>query len=242
MARIFDPFFSTKQNVVGSGTGLGLAMVYGIVRQTEGFIKVDSEVGQGTTFSIYLPRLENNEAEKGGETEQEVVTAKDGTPILTVQEKRPTPVTINQKIIFGLNVSNTIDRSHTPGSKTAENTRILFVEDEDSVRTFGVRALKKKGYDVTGCNSAENALDHVAADDKFDLLVTDMVMPGMSGAQLTKVIKEKIPSIRVILASGYSEEIVRQELDNFDDFDFITKPYSLGDLTAKVFDALNKKA
>ncbi len=242
MARIFDPFFSTKQNVVGSGTGLGLAMVYGIVRQTEGFIKVDSEVGRGTVFSIYLPRLENNEAEKTGEAEQEVVTAKDGTPILTVQEKRPTPVTINQKIIFGLNVSNAIDRSHTPGSKTAESTRILFVEDEDSVRTFGVRALKKKGYDVVGCNSAENALDHVAADDKFDLLVTDMVMPGMSGAQLTKIIKEKIPSIRVILASGYSEEIVRQELDNFDDFDFITKPYSLGDLTAKVFDVLNKTA
>lgn len=242
MARIFDPFFSTKQNVVGSGTGLGLAMVYGIVRQTEGFIKVDSEVGRGTTFSIYLPRLENNEPEKNAEAEQEVVTSKDGTPILTVQEKRQAPVTINQKIIFGLNVSNAIDRSHTPGSKTAENTRILFVEDEDSVRTFGVRALKKKGYDVVGCNSAENALDHIVADSKFDLLITDMVMPGMSGAQLTKIIKEKIPEIRVILASGYSEEIVRQELDNFDDFDFITKPYSLGDLTAKVFDVLNKTA
>ncbi len=66
-------------------------------------------------------------------------------------------------------------------------------------------------------------------------------MPGMSGAELTKAIKNRLPDIKVILASGYSEEIVRQELDNFDDFDFITKPYSLGDLTAKVFDVLNRR-
>ena len=240
MNRIFDPFFSTKQNVVGSGTGLGLAMVYGIVRQTEGFIKVDSEVGRGTTFSIHLPRFESDTEE--GETldSKEVVTGKDGTPIITVQEKIAAPVTINQKILLGLNVSNAIDRSHTPTSKEAENTRILFVEDEDSVRTFGVRALKKKGYEVVGCNSAENALDYMEKDPNFNMLITDMVMPGMTGAQLTKIIKDKLPEIKVILASGYSEEIVRQELDNFDDFDFITKPYSLGDLTAKVFDVLNK--
>lgn len=215
-------------------------MVYGIVRQTEGFIKVDSEVGRGTTFSIHLPRFESDAEE--GETldSKEVVTGKDGTPIITVQEKIAAPVTINQKILLGLNVSNAIDRSHTPTSKEAENTRILFVEDEDSVRTFGVRALKKKGYEVVGCNSAENALDYMEKDPNFNMLITDMVMPGMTGAQLTKIIKDKLPEIKVILASGYSEEIVRQELDNFDDFDFITKPYSLGDLTAKVFDVLNK--
>lgn len=240
MNRIFDPFFSTKQNVVGSGTGLGLAMVYGIVRQTEGFIKVSSEIGQGTTFSIYLPRFETNADEEQSPDSKEVVTRKDGTPILTVQEKITTPVTINQKILLGLNVSNAIDRSHTPSSIEAENTKILFVEDEDSVRTFGVRALKKKGYTVIGCNSAENALDYIDKDPDFNMLITDMVMPGMTGAQLTKIIKERLPQIKVILASGYSEEIVRQELDNFDDFDFITKPYSLGDLTAKVFDVLNK--
>ena len=237
MSRIFDPFFSTKENVVGSGTGLGLAMVYGIVRQTEGFIRVESAVGRGTTFSIYLPRFENGseaEEEDGG---REVVTGQDGTPILRVREKIAAPLNVNQKIIVGLNVSNAIDRTHTAPAKTA---RILFVEDEDSVRTFGIRALQKKGYDVVGCSSAENALEFVEKDDKFDLLLTDMVMPGMSGAELTKAIKGRLPGIRVILASGYSEEIVRQELDNFDDFDFITKPYSLGDLTAKVFDVLNR--
>lgn len=88
-------------------------MVYGIVRQTEGFIKVDSEVGRGTTFSIHLPRFESDAEE--GETldSKEVVTGKDGTPIITVQEKIAAPVTINQKILLGLNVSNAIDRSHT---------------------------------------------------------------------------------------------------------------------------------
>lgn len=237
MSRIFDPFFSTKENVVGSGTGLGLAMVYGIVRQTEGFIRVNSTVGRGTIFSIYLPRFENGSEPEEDEGSKEIVTGQDGTPILRVREKIAAPLNINQKIIVGLNVSNAIDRTHTAPAKTA---RILFVEDEDSVRTFGIRALQKKGYDVVGCSSAENALEYLDKDDRFDLLLTDMVMPGMSGAELTKTIKERLPGIRVILASGYSEEIVRQELDNFEDFDFITKPYSLGDLTAKVFDVLNR--
>lgn len=236
LTRIFDPFFSTKQNVVGSGTGLGLAMVYGIVRQTEGFIKVNSQLNVGTTFSIYLPRFDSPEEEESVDNRKEIITSKNGTPVLTVQEKVQAPMALNQKLIVGLNLSNAIDRNHASSN---ELTRIIFVEDEDSVRTFGLRALKKKGYDVIGCNSAENALDYLEKDSKFDLLITDMVMPGLSGAQLTKLVKEKIPEIKVILASGYSEEIVRQELDNFDDFDFITKPYSLGDLTAKVFDVLN---
>lgn len=235
MNRIFDPFFSTKENIVGSGTGLGLAMVYGIVRQTEGYITVNSTVGVGTTFSIHLPRFEEKPEEEN-ENNREVVTNQAGQTILRVREKINAPLNINQKIIMGLNVSNAIDRSHAASSKNNRQIRILFVEDEDSVRSFAVRALKKKGYDVIGCNSGENALDQLEKDDKFDLLITDMVMPGISGAELTKIIKERLQNIKVILASGYSEEIVRQELDNFDDFDFITKPYSLGDLTAKVFD------
>ena len=241
LTRIFEPFFSTKQNVVGSGTGLGLAMVYGIVQQTKGFIKVDSTVGVGTTFSIYLPRIDSDAEETENENAaQEVVKSKDGTPILTVQEKIQAPISMNEKLIFGLNVSSNIDRKETNG-KEAENVRILFVEDEDSVRTFAIRALKKKGYDVIGCNSAENALEQLEQDTNFDLLITDMVMPGKTGAELAAIVKEKIPEIKVILASGYSEEIAKRELSESENFEFMSKPFSLGDLTAKVFDVLNKK-
>ncbi len=239
LTRIFEPFFSTKQNVVGSGTGLGLAMVYGIVQQTKGFIKVESTIDVGTTFSIYLPRIDSDTEEEENNQTQEVITSKDGTPILTVQEKVQTPVSINEKLIFGLNVSSTIDRKESYG-KEAEEIRILFVEDEDSVRTFAIRALKKKGYDVVGCNSAENALEQLEEDNNFDLLITDMVMPGKSGAELAAIVKEKIPGIKVILASGYSEEIAKRELSEQENFEFMAKPFSLGDLTAKVFDVLNK--
>ena len=237
ISRIFDPFFSTKENIVGSGTGLGLAMVYGIVRQTEGFIKVNSILGKGTTFSIYLPRFENFEEQSISLSTPEVITGYNGSPVLKVQETITPPLNINQKIIVGLNVSNAIDRTQTVNNKSS---RILFVEDEDAVRSFGIRALQKKGYEVIGCNSAENALDYVSQNSEIDLLLTDMVMPGMSGAELTKTLKQKLPNLKVILASGYSEEIVRQQLPDFDNFDFITKPYSLGDLTAKVFDVLNR--
>ncbi len=239
--RIFEPFFSTKQNVVGSGTGLGLAMVYGIVRQTEGFIKVESIINKGTTFSIHLPRFESNiEQENKLLPPQREALTKDGTPILKVQEKISSPVSLNEKMIFGLNLS-TIDRREYTAAKEASATRILFVEDEDSVRTFGVRALKKKGYDVTGCNSAENALECLEGNTNFDLLITDMVMPGKSGAELANEISNRIPGIKIILASGYSEEITKRELSNSENFEFMAKPYSLGDLTAKVFDVLNKE-
>lgn len=241
--RIFEPFFSTKQNVVGSGTGLGLAMVYGIVRQTEGFIKVESIIGKGTTFSVHLPRFENNTEEENinQPTTKEVITARDGSPILTVQEKNNSPININQKLIFGLNVS-AIDRSNiSTSADNGRDIRILFVEDEDSVRTFAVRALKKKGYDVIGCNSAENALEKLETDTNFNLLITDMVMPGMSGAELAGIVHQKIPDIKIILASGYSEEIARRELASSQEFEFMAKPFSLGDLTQKVFNVLNKK-
>lgn len=241
LSRIFEPFFSTKQNVVGSGTGLGLAMVYGIVRQTEGFIRVDSKVGEGTSFLIHLPRFEHNTetAETQDAVRRPEVTAADGSPVMTVKEQNRTSLPVNQKFIFGLNVA-AIDKSPDSGSKMA-GIRILFVEDEDSVRSFAVRALKKKGYEVTGCNSAENALEHLETERDFQLLVTDMVMPGLNGIELARRVKEMIPDIKIILASGYSEEIARNELSAADHFEFMAKPFSLGDLTKKIFDVLNKE-
>lgn len=231
LSRIFEPFFSTKQNVVGSGTGLGLAMVYGIVRQTEGFIKVDSTVGKGTTFSIHLPRFET----AGDEAETMTIPRESTrTPVLTSVSSANQP----PKIIFGLNVS-ALDHGREQ-VRNPQEIKILFVEDEDSVRAFGIRVLKKKGFIVTACNSAENALECLEKGDKFDLLITDMVMPGLSGAELAKEIKKRLPNIKIILASGYSEEIARRELAGSEDFEFISKPYSLGDLIQKVFDILNR--
>lgn len=241
LTRIFEPFFSTKQNVVGSGTGLGLAMVYGIVRQTEGFIKVESLLGFGTTFSIHLPRFDTSieEEESNHLPTNDIIKAKDGSAVLTVQEKITSPIAVNQKLIFGLNVS-AIDRGLS-NEQDLSSIRILFVEDEDSVRAFGVRALKKKGFEVVACNSAENALEQLENDKDFGLLITDMVMPGINGAELASRVREQIPEIKIILASGYSEEIARCELAGSQDFEFMAKPFSLGDLTKKVFDVLNSK-
>ena len=240
LTRIFEPFFSTKQNVVGSGTGLGLAMVYGIVQQTGGFIKVNSKVGEGTTFLIYLPRFDNNpelDKQKENSALPEVTTA-DGSPVMTVKEQPRAATPINQKFIFGLNVS-AIDRS-LDQNKRPTGIRILFVEDEDSVRSFATRALEKKGYNVVGCNSAENALEQLEKEKDFQLLVTDMVMPGMNGIELADKVKKMIPDIKIILASGYSEEIARNEISSQSNFEFMAKPFSLGDLTQKIFDILNK--
>lgn len=224
--RIFEPFFSTKKNIVGSGTGLGLAMVYGIVRQTEGFIKVKSTVGQGTVFSIHLPRFATSDNEPAV-----VQTENNQIPVLTSSAAEA------PKIIFGLNVS-ALDHNRNTDINPQE-VKILFVEDEDSVRAFGFRALKRKGFEVTPCNCAENALDLLNKGEKFNLMITDMVMPGMSGADLAKEVKKMYPDIKIILASGYSEEIARRELNGSEEFEFIAKPYSLGDLTKKVFELLN---
>ncbi len=226
--RIFEPFFSTKENVVGSGTGLGLATVYGIIRQTEGFIKVDSTVGVGTTFSIYLPRFEKTD----DDIEQVKEKPLEQTPMLTSGVD-----TKSQKVILGMNVLK-IDRAYKPISNP-QDINILFVEDEDSVRAFGVRALKKKGYNVVACNCAESAIEFLDKSEQIDLLITDMVMPGLSGAELAKIVKNKISAVKIILASGYSEEIARKELSGDENFEFIAKPYSLGDLTQKVSDILN---
>ena len=87
--------------------------------------------------------------------------------------------------------------------------------------------MQKKGYEVIGCNSAENALEQLENDKDFDLLITDMVMPGMSGAELASIVREKIPGIKILLASGYSEEIARRELASSQDFEFMAKPFSL---------------
>ncbi len=237
MSRIFEPFFSTKQNVVGSGTGLGLATVYGIVRQMEGFIKVKSTVNVGTTFSIYLPAYheEANTVKEKNEFAHRTLNDKRGKAVLTPSAIK-TPRINSDKVILGLSLSAADDLNQTP--ENIENTRILFVDDENSVRTFALRALRKKGYDVVGCSSAENALETLETDKNFQLMITDMVMPGQNGIELAKQVLEMLPDIKIILASGYSEDILKGEFADIENMSFIPKPFSLSDLTKKVYEVI----
>ncbi|PKR55961.1 hybrid sensor histidine kinase/response regulator [Thalassospira marina] len=198
LTRIFEPFFSTKQR--GEGTGLGLSTVYGIVKQTGGFISVDSEMGVGTTFTIYLPRYE--------------ITAEELAASQAVAEE-------------------------TPSRDLTGSGAILLVEDEDAVRTFGARALRGKGYDVLEASNGENALEVLEKTDKtIDLVISDVVMPGMDGPTLIRQLREERPDLKVIFISGYAEDTYRDELDEENGVHFLPKPFSLKDLATKVKEVL----
>jgi two-component system, cell cycle sensor histidine kinase and response regulator CckA len=192
--RIFEPFFTTKE--VGSGTGLGLSTVYGIVKQTGGHIFVDSAPGQGAKFTIYLPRV----AAVAGEAAAEVEEAKaDATRDLT-------------------------------GAGT-----VMLVEDEDAVRMFGARALRNKGYTVVEAPSGEEALRLLGEQgDAIDVLITDVVMPGMDGPTMIRRVRESHPDMKVIFISGYTEDSFRQRLDETVDIHFLPKPFTLQQLAGKV--------
>jgi two-component system cell cycle sensor histidine kinase/response regulator CckA len=212
LGRIFEPFFSTKKEIPGAGTGLGLATVYGIVRQTGGFIQVDSAMGKGSNFTIYLPRVE--------ETEAMVAASK-------------------------ARAAGAAERASGHDSEAAlavadlgGHGNILLVEDEDAVRVFAARALKNKGYKVLEARTGEQALDILRDTPAVDLMITDMMMPGMDGGTLARLIRVERPEIRIIVISGYSEEVARGDIVDTADFHFLPKPFSLGQLASKVKDVL----
>ncbi len=196
LSRIFEPFFSTKE--VGAGTGLGLSTVYGIVHQTGGYIFVESAVGEGSTFTIYLPAQEQTAADR---------TAKARVP------------------------SAELDADLT-GAGT-----ILLVEDEDAVRLFGGRALRNKGYRVLEAADGEQALDVVnqaiGEGQKIDLILSDVIMPGMDGPTLVQLLRQELPGVKIILMSGYAEDAARA-LENDPSLNFMPKPFSLAGLAGKV--------
>ena len=197
--RIFEPFFSTKE--FGAGTGLGLSTVYGIVKQTGGFILVDSEVGTGTSFRIYLPRYRETSDEAAARS-REAAPARDLT-----------------------------------GAGT-----LLLVEDEDAVRSFAARALRKKGYTVIESNSGEQALNVLEDDSqRIDVLVTDVIMPVIDGPTLVRRARKTRPDMKVIFISGYAEDSVRQNLDSEDEVHFLSKPFSLKQLASTVKQALDTR-
>jgi len=182
LKQIFEPFFTTKQ--VGKGTGLGLATVFGIVQQHKGWIEVKSEVGAGTTFDVYLPRL-NTLAD--------------------------TDFLVRPRI------------TQCQGTET-----ILLVEDDRAVRTLASLILKRNGYRVLEADSGSAAIkiwrDH---QESIDLLFTDMVMPGaMSGLKLSQQLLAAKPTLKVIFASGYSDEVLAEGPALRETANFLDKPYS----------------
>jgi len=193
-AKIFEPFFTTKE--IGKGTGLGLATVYGIVQQSGGHLTVDSDLGVGTTFRIYLP------AANASDIEEEIVKA---------------PVVVKK-----------------PADLTGQGN-ILFVEDESSVRLIAAKSLRKKGYKVVEAEDGEEAFELLEeADEPFDLMISDVVMPGMDGPTLLKKGRAMLGDARIVFISGYAEEEFSELLSEEPDVTFLPKPFTLAQLAEKV--------
>ena len=194
--KIFEPFFSTKE--VGSGTGLGLATVYGIIKQTGGYIYVSSKEGVGTKFSLFFKRFAAGEAQPTIEAES---SAPSGNDDLT-------------------------------GKST-----ILLVEDETPVRIFAGRALRNKGYTVLEADCGETALEVMEREgESVEVIVTDVIMPGMNGPTMIETITERYPNrnFKVIFMSGYAEDAFVKTYGEGREFNFLPKPFTLKQLASKV--------
>jgi two-component system cell cycle sensor histidine kinase/response regulator CckA len=192
-SRIFEPFFTTKEK--GKGTGLGLSTVYGIVKQSGGYVFPQSELGAGTTFYIYLPRVE--------ESPEEMAPAK-------AQE--------NEK----------------GGCET-----VLLVEDEESVRELVRETLAARGYKVLEAENGESGLRVAEVHgDGIDILITDVVMPGMGGRELAKRLLQIRPNLGVLYLSGYTEDTILHQGVLGPGTAFLQKPFTLQNLARKVREVL----
>ncbi|MBI5509510.1 MAG: GAF domain-containing protein [Deltaproteobacteria bacterium] len=193
--HLFEPFFTTKEK--GKGTGLGLSTVYGIVKQSGGNVWVYSEVGQGTTFKVYLPRV-------------------DAPAVETTRRSMP---------------------AIARGSET-----VLVVEDEDAVRRLAERILRSAGYKVLAAASGGDALllweKHRG---EIDLLLTDVVMPQMSGRELAERLGKPCPTLKVLYMSGYTDNAIVHHGVLDPGTRFIGKPFSTTELTRKVREALDER-
>jgi PAS domain S-box-containing protein len=191
--EIFEPFFTTKG--VGKGTGLGLSTVYGIIRQNGGWIDVWSEVGVGTTFKIYLPRID-----ACPEAERKVIIA-----------------------------------SSEGGGET-----ILVVEDQKAVRSFAKTALRQHGYQVIEASDGDEALSVAKQHSgQIQLLVTDVVMPGLNGRELSIRLKELCPNLKVLFISGYTADVIANRGVLDPGVAFLHKPFGPEELAQKVREVLD---
>jgi len=192
--QIFDPFFTTKEK--GKGTGLGLATVYGIVKQSGGDIYLDSQPGKGTRFKIYLPQVDE--------------------PLEEVKQKKEAKI---------------LPRG---------NETILVVEDDNAVRKIAVQVLTTQGYNVLVAETGGDALLICEQEKKpIHLVLTDVVMPKMSGPELIERLKKVRKDFIVLYMSGYTDKHVLKGLD--DELNFIQKPFAIDTLAKKVRELLDTK-
>jgi CheY-like chemotaxis protein len=194
VSKIFEPFFSTKGR--GEGTGLGLATVYGIVKQASGAIFVDSRPGEGTEFEVLWP----------------VVTA-------LPEPARPS-------------------NGEHPTLGGAE--RVLLVEDSPGVRSIAARLLTRHGYQVLEASQGEEALRLITeAGHRPHLLLTDVVMPGLSGREVAKRVRAVLPDVRILYMSGYPDSLVTAQGVLIDNVHFVSKPFTAASLLEAVRNALD---
>ena len=185
LSRIFEPFYTTKE--VGKGTGLGLSQAYGFAKQSGGNIAVESELGRGTTFTLFLPEVER-------------------PPVRTdpPAARDPEP------------------------PKQGQGRRVLVVEDNVGVGTFSTQLLQDLGYQTTWAANAAEALLLIDEVDGFDVVFSDVVMPGMSGVELGQEIRRRRPGLPVVLTSGYSNVLAEEGRHGFD---LLQKPYAAEELS-----------
>jgi CheY-like chemotaxis protein len=197
LRQIFDPFFTTKEQ--GKGTGLGLAVVYGIIQSHHSFIDVESIVGRGTIFRLYFP-------------------------VPAMSEKN-------------VHVPAPAESFDTGGTES-----ILLVEDEDALRDIVRLLLESKGYKVYTVQNGKEAVNVYKQNEKeIALTLTDMGLPGMTGADVFKKLREINSSANVVLASGFFEPDIKSELDKAGAKGFIQKPYSPDEVLRKIREVLDKK-
>lgn len=199
IAQVFEPFFTTKP--LGEGTGLGLSTVHGIINQAGGHILIDSKIGQGATFRIFLPVWI--------ETEKELATPK---PVVNA---KPVP-----KDLSGVG-------------------RILFVEDEQIVRGIAAHLLRQRGYEVLEAEDGEQALEIIEAENgRFDLLISDVIMPGLDGPSMLKRARPLIGNVPVMFISGYAESEFSDLLEEEKNVSFLPKPLDIKTLAERVKEQL----
>jgi two-component system, cell cycle sensor histidine kinase and response regulator CckA len=200
IALIFQPFFSTKDPE--HGTGLGLSNVLQMMEQFQGGICVESEVGKGTTFSLYFPEYKDSAQNPSLPSH------------LAGRNKKPPSV---------------------PRDEVSIPIKILFVEDEDPIRLFASRALREKGHEVIEARDGTQAVRLMSKNPDIQLVITDVMMPGIDGPALAALVKENHPEVKILFVSGYPEDEVRRHLSqDFSGVYFLQKPFALSDLVNQI--------